>query len=86
MEVESNFLSQQEQNSSNRARLVGMLKQVLHDLNNHKICTLSGENMLNFLFKDVYVFIWQTLFISLHVLLLMEGFSIFFKHCTEYSF
>ncbi|XP_054289536.1 GATOR complex protein NPRL2 [Macrosteles quadrilineatus] len=45
MEVESNFLSQQEQNSSYRTRLVSMLKQVLHDLNNHKMCTLSEGTM-----------------------------------------
>ncbi|XP_046679969.1 GATOR complex protein NPRL2 isoform X1 [Homalodisca vitripennis] len=45
MEMESNFLSQQEQNSKNRECLVTLLYQVLHDLNSYKMCTLSGGTM-----------------------------------------
>lgn len=54
MEMESNFLSQQEKCSNNRDRLVFMLKQVLYDLNNHKICTLSGEQ--SYIFSKCVIF------------------------------
>uniref|UniRef100_A0A1B6CWT5 Nitrogen permease regulator 2-like protein n=2 Tax=Clastoptera arizonana TaxID=38151 RepID=A0A1B6CWT5_9HEMI len=45
MEVESNFLSQQDQNADSHNKLVNMLKQVLNDLNIHKMCTLSEGTM-----------------------------------------
>lgn len=43
MEIETAFLSQQEQNSNDRLRLTNMLKQVLCDLNVYKTCTISGR-------------------------------------------
>ncbi|XP_039292536.1 GATOR complex protein NPRL2 [Nilaparvata lugens] len=48
MEVETGFLSQQEeaanqQEPSNRTRLVNMLNIVLQDLNKQRMCTLSGK-------------------------------------------
>lgn len=45
MELECNFLSQQELNPSYSSRLRNMLKQVLHDLNSNKICTVSEGTM-----------------------------------------
>lgn len=42
MEVESSFLSIQQDHSSENARLPKMLRQVMQDLNSHKMCTLTG--------------------------------------------
>ncbi|XP_067008967.1 GATOR1 complex protein NPRL2 isoform X1 [Anabrus simplex] len=42
MELETHFLSKQNQTLSGKARLSTMLKQVLYDLNTYRICTLIG--------------------------------------------
>ncbi|KAK7792932.1 hypothetical protein R5R35_008073 [Gryllus longicercus] len=42
MELESHFLSNQKQTPNEKIRLPKMLQQVLNDLNNHKMCTLTA--------------------------------------------
>lgn len=39
LEIENHFLSA----SEDKKRLVEMLKQVMYDLNMHKMCTLTGS-------------------------------------------
>lgn len=50
MEVESNFLSLQDESETEKKRLCSMLTQVLLDLNRQKMCTLSGK------FRNLTVF------------------------------
>ena len=42
LEIENCFLSA----SEDKTRLSEMLKQVMHDLNMHKMCTLTGKKSL----------------------------------------
>lgn len=42
MEVESSFLSSQQDMNGDNARLPKILRQVMQDLNTHKMCTLTG--------------------------------------------
>lgn len=41
LEIENCFLS----TSDDKSRLAEMLAQVMHDLNLHKMCTLTGKNL-----------------------------------------
>ncbi|XP_049831139.1 GATOR complex protein NPRL2-like [Schistocerca gregaria] len=41
MEVENHFLSKYNQKAGDHGRLVRMLRQILHDLNTHRMCTLT---------------------------------------------
>lgn len=45
MELESSFLSSQQDHSSESARLPKILRQVMQELNSHKMCTLSEGTM-----------------------------------------
>lgn len=41
MEMETSFLSNENQTDPEKARLPIMLRQVMHELNSHKMCTLT---------------------------------------------